>query len=192
MSLTQDIAVSPSSLGYIESHIVYIKKHKVMLDTTLAQLYGVETKVLIQAVKRNIDRFPDDFMFQLSAEEFENLRSQTVTSSGTHGGRRYFPYVFTEQGVAMLSSVLNSKQAIQVNIEIMRAFVNLRKTIDSYKELKLQIDKLEKKYDKNFKFVFEAIHQLMQPPDAGAKKLIGFSGPKEKNIKKESSKKAHK
>jgi phage regulator Rha-like protein len=178
MSLTQDTSVSPSTLGYIESHIVYIRKHKVMLDNTLAELYGVETKVLIQAIKRNIDRFPEDFMFQLSAEEFENLRSQIVTSSGTHGGRRYFPYVFTEQGVAMLSSVLNSKQAIQVNIEIMRAFVNLRKTIDSYKELKQQIGKLEKKYDKNFKFVFEAIHQLMQPPDTGEKKLIGFSEPK--------------
>lgn len=186
MSLNQNIAAPSSSLGYIESHIVYIRKHKVMLDSTLAQLYGVETKVLIQAVKRNIDRFPDDFMFQLAAEEFENLRSQIVTSSGAHGGRRYFPYVFTEQGVAMLSSVLNSKQAIQVNIEIMRAFVNLRKTIDSYKELKIKINKLEKKYDKNFKFVFEAIHQLMQPPDAGVKKIIGFSGPTQKATKKES------
>lgn len=127
----------------------------------MAILYGVQTKTLVQAIKRNIDRFPTDFMFQLTQHEFQNLRSQSVTSSW--GGRRYLPYVFTEQGVAMLSSVLHSKQAIQVNIEIMRAFVRFRQLTESHKDLKQNLQALEKKYDKQFKVIFEAIHQLMMP-----------------------------
>ncbi len=155
----------------LEQHIFYIRSERVMLDADLAILYGVQTKVLIQAVKRNIVRFPSDFMFQLTPEEFNHLRSQFVTSN--LGGRRYIPYVFTEQGVAMLSSVLHSSQAIQVNIEIMRAFVNLRQLLDTNQQLKQKIEELEKKYDKQFKGVFEAIHQLMTPPES-KKHPIGF------------------
>ena len=134
-----------------------------MLDTDLAKLYGVETRVLVQAVKRNIGRFPEDFMFQLSEGELTLLRSQSVMSNTGRGGRRYLPYAFTEQGVAMLSSVLRSKQAILVNIEIMRAFVRLRAMVFSYKELARKVDALEKKYDAQFKVVFDAIRKLMEP-----------------------------
>lgn len=143
-----------------------------MLDADLAVLYGVETKVLVQAVKRNINRFPGDFMFQLTDEEFENLRSQFVTSSW--GGRRYTPYAFTEQGVAMLSSVLHSNTAIQVNIEIVRAFVRLRRLTESHQELRQKLQALEKKYDKQFRAVFEAIDELMIPSEPSAKNPIGF------------------
>ncbi len=156
----------------IERHILLIRGEKVMLDADLAALYQVETRVLTQAVKRNIDRFPKDFMFQLSKEEFDHLRSQTVTSSW--GGRRYPPYAFTEQGVAMLSSVLRSKRAVQVNVEIMRAFVRLRQLLATNKKLEQQLDTLEQKYDKQFKVVFDAIRQLMQPPEPARKRPIGF------------------
>jgi hypothetical protein len=155
----------------IKEHIYYIRQEKVMLDADLAILYGVQTKVLIQAVKRNLERFPLDFMFQLNKAEFEALRSQTVTSKW--GGRRYFPYAFTEQGVAMLSSVLHSSHAVQVNIEIIRAFVRLREWLDGNRKLKQKIEELEKKYDGNFKVIFEAIHQLMIPPEP-KKRSIGF------------------
>src|SRR4030043_1334245 len=156
----------------IEKSILQIGGKKVMLDADLAELYGVETRVLVQAVKRNLDRFPEDFMFQLTEEQFTNLRSQIVTSSGW-GGRRYPPYVFTEQGVAMLSSVLRSSRAIQVNIEIMRAFVRLRRLLASNVELARKINDLEKKYDDQFKVVFDAIKQLMAPPEP-PKRPIGF------------------
>lgn len=156
----------------IEKSILQIGGKKVMLDADLAELYGVETRVLVQAVKRNLDRFPEDFMFQLTEEQFKNLRSQIVTSSGW-GGRRYPPYVFTEQGVAMLSSVLRSSRAIQVNIEIMRAFVRLRRLLASNVELARKINDLEKKYDDQFKVVFDAIKQLMAPPEP-PKRPIGF------------------
>ena len=173
----------------IEKSILLIRKQKVMLDSNLAELYGVETKVLVQTVKRNRERFPDDFVFQLSKEEFDNLRfhfgtssdrkggdeadlrSQTVTSSW--GGRRYPPHVFTEQGVAMLSSVLRSPRAIQVNIEIMRAFIRLRQMLASNADLAMKLDALEKKYDAQFKQVFEAIRQLMAPPEP-KRRPIGF------------------
>lgn len=135
-----------------------------MLDVDLAELYGVETKVLNQAVKRNIDRFPEDFMFKLTDEEFALLKSHSVTSS-QWGGRRYPPYTFTEQGVAMLSSVLRSPRAVQVNIEIMRSFVRLRQILASHTELKRKLDALEKKYDAQFKAVFDAIRQLMATPE---------------------------
>jgi hypothetical protein len=167
---------------FIESGIYVLRDHKVMIDSDLAHLYGVATKVLVQAVKRNISRFPDDFMFQLSIEEFAILRSQTVTSRSddiapkapeSHGGRRYPPYAFTEQGVAMLSSVLRSDQAIAVNIGIMRAFVRLRELLASNKELAARLDEMEKKYDNQLHAVFEAIRQLMSEPPPTPKK-IGF------------------
>ena len=156
----------------IERAILLIRGQKVMLDSDLADLYGVETKVLVQAVKRNLVRFPEDFMFQLSQEEFAILRSQIVTSSDW-GGRRYPPYAFTEQGVAMLSSVLRSQRAIQVNIEIMRAFIRLRKMLATHAELARKLDALEKKYDAQFKQVFDAIRQLMAPPEP-KRRTIGF------------------
>ena len=156
----------------IEKAILLVRKQKIMLDADLAALYGVETRVLVQAVKRNIERFPEDFMFQLSREEFAVLRSQSVTSSDW-GGRRYPPYAFTEQGVAMLSSVLRSQQAIQVNIEIMRAFIRLRQMLASHAALARKLDALEKKYDAQFKEVFEAIRQLMAPPEP-KRRAIGF------------------
>jgi hypothetical protein len=156
----------------IEKAILLIRKQKVMLDADLATLYGVETRVLVQAVKRNLERFPDDFMFQLSRDEFAILRSQSVTSSDW-GGRRYAPYAFTEQGVAMLSSVLHSPRAVQVNIEIMRAFIRLRQMLASNAELARKLDELEKKYDAQFKEVFEAIRQLMTPPEP-KRRPIGF------------------
>lgn len=165
----------------VERRILLIRGQKVMLDSDLAYLYVVETKALNRAVKRNRERFPEDFMFQLTPEEtgrlrFPNgtssLRSQSGTSRGW-GGRRYFPYVFTEQGVAMLSSVLRSRSAVLVNIEIMRAFVRLRAMAGSYKELAQKLDALERKYDAQFKVVFDAIRKMMEPSER-AKGRIGF------------------
>lgn len=143
-----------------------------MLDADLAALYGVETRALVQAVKRNARRFPADFVFQLDAEEWADLRSQTVISSAW-GGRRTAPYAFTEHGIAMLSSVLHSDQAIAVNIEIMRAFTRLRAMLASHGDLARKLEALERKYDGQFRVVFEAIRDLMEPP-APAKKPIGF------------------
>lgn len=150
----------------IEKKIYLIRGQNVMLDSDLAQLYGVETRVLIQAVKRNINRFPSDFMFQLTSEEFNNLRSQIVISS--HGGRRYLPYVFTEQGVAMLSSVLNSERAIKVNIAIMRVFVNIRKIVATNKVILDRLNELESKLDKKISTIFDVINmqsgvRLLEP-----------------------------
>ncbi len=147
-----------------------------MLSTDLAELYQVEPRVLVQAVKRNMDRFPKDFMFQLTKSEFADLKSQIVTSSWG-GLRRAAPYAFTEQGVAMLSSVLRSKRAIQVNIEIMRVFVRMRQMLSSSTTLAHKLDLLEKKCDKRFRIVFQAIRQLMVPPDPG-RRPIGFRTPK--------------
>jgi hypothetical protein len=143
----------------IERAIFVIRGQKVMLSTELAELYGVEPKVLVQAVKRNRERFPEDFIFQLTNQELANLKSQIVTSSWG-GLRRATPYAFTEQGVAMLSSVLRSKRAVQVNVEIMRAFVRLRKILASHADLARKLEVLEKKYDSQFKVVFDAIRQL--------------------------------
>jgi hypothetical protein len=161
-----------TSTSEVERQILLIRGEKVMLDGDLAALYQVETKVLIQAVKRNIERFPADFMFQLNPEEFDNLRSQFVTSSW--GGRRYPPYAFTERGVAMLSSVLHSSRAIQVNVEIMRAFVRLRQMLASNRKLAEQLRSLEMKYDKQFRVVFDAIRQLMAEPKPSKNRPIGF------------------
>jgi len=158
----------------IEKRILLIRDEKVMLDSDLAELYGVEIKVLNQAVKRNIERFPIDFMFQLTTEEYELLRSQFVTLKPGRGKhRKYLPYAFTEQGVAMLSSVLKSERAINVNIEIMRSFVRLRQMLASNAELARKLATLEKKYDLQFKAVFDAIRQLMAPPSKPDKQ-IGF------------------
>lgn len=170
--MTKRLSCAVLSTKEIHQRILFIRGEKVILDAHLAVLYEVQTKKLVQAVKRHINRFPVDFMFQLTQDEFENLRSQTVTSSW--GGRRHLPYVFTEQGVAMLSSVLCSKRAIQVNIEIMRAFVNLRQLMGAHKDLRQKLQVLEKKYDKQFSVVFKAIHQLMIPPVPPKKRPIGF------------------
>jgi len=156
----------------IERSILFIRGQKVMLSTHLAELYGVEPRVLVQAVKRNIERFPDDFMFQLTDEEFKNLKSQIVISSWG-GLRRANPYAFTEQGVAMLSSVLHSKRAVQVNIAIMRAFVRLREMIATRKDLARKLDAIEKKYDAQFRVVFDAIRELMSP-SVPKRRRIGF------------------
>jgi hypothetical protein len=155
----------------IEKRIYFLRKQRVMLSMDLAVLYGVQVRVLVQAVKRNLERFPSDFVFQLNLQEARNLKSQIVISSW--GGKRFPPYAFTEQGVAMLSSVLRSKRAVQVNIEIMRAFVRLREMIVSNKELAKRLDELEQKYDSQFKVVFDAIRQLMIPA-APPRRRIGF------------------
>jgi len=169
----------------IERAILLIRGHKVMLDAELAVLYGVSVGRLNEAVKRNRDRFPDDFMFQLSAAEFHNLKlqigdqtlkSQIAISSSDWGGRRHPPYAFTEQGVAMLSGVLKSKRAVKVNIEIMRAFVRLRQLLSTHKELAQKLAELERRigaHDEQIQMVFEAIRQLMTPPEPNKRK-IGF------------------
>jgi hypothetical protein len=160
----------------IESRILLFRGQRVMLSTHLAGLYGVAPKVLIQAVKRNSDRFPQDFMFQLDPEEQEILRSQTVTLRsgwGTHP--KYPPFAFTEQGVAMLASVLRSPQAVAVNIEIIRAFVRLRQLLSSNAELTRKLNALERRYDAQFSAVFEAIRKLMEPPVPPKKRRIGFA-----------------
>lgn len=156
----------------IEQAILRLRGHNVLLSSHLAALYGVEPRALVQAVKRNRERFPKDFMFQLSAREFAVLKSQSVISSWG-GARRALPYAFTEQGVAMLSSVLRSKRAVQVNIEIVRAFVRLRGLLSSHADLQRKLDDLEKEYDEKFRIVFEAIRQLMAPPDQ-KRPQIGF------------------
>jgi phage regulator Rha-like protein len=164
----------PILTEHIERNILLIRGHRVMLDTDLAILYGVPTKRLNEQVRRNKKRFPSDFMFQLTAEEVERLRSQFATSKPGRGQhRKYRPYVFTEQGVAMLSSVLHSERAIQVNIAIMRAFVQLREMIGSNKGLARRLNELEKKYDSQFRVVFEAIRALMTEPELKTKR-IGF------------------
>ena len=157
----------------IERKILLLRGKKVMLDRDLAVLYGVETKILNRAVKRNIERFPDDFIFQLSKEEYDELlRCQIGTlTRGQHS--KYLPYAFTENGVAMLSSVLNSKRAIQVNIQIMRTFTSIREMIATHKDLQKKIAEMEKKYDYQFKMVFDAIKQLLAPLEP-KKRKIGF------------------
>jgi hypothetical protein len=163
----------------IETCILLLRGQKVMLDVDLAKLYGVTTFNLNKAVKRNLDRFPEDFMFQLNYQEVRNLIFQIGISSW--GGTRKLPRAFTEQGVAMLSSVLKSKRAVQVNIEIMRAFVKLRELLASHKDLALKLAEMEKKYDSQFKVVFDAIRELMspiEPPEPTPKpRRIGFRTP---------------
>lgn len=191
MMSTQRGSPTPALLAHIERRILVIRAQKTMLDTDLATLYGVTTSALVQAVKRNLDRFPDDFMFQLNVGEWDALRSQIVISNVRRGGRRYAPYAFTEQGVAMLSSVLGSAQAIAVNIEIMRAFIRLREVIVSNKELARRLDELEKraelaawKHDSfeqhtqlQLRQIFDAIRELMAQPEPPKKRPIGFVTP---------------
>jgi len=157
----------------INSKILIIRGKKVMLDRDLAGLYGVDTRALNQAVRRNRNRFPEDFMFQLTKEEMDNWKSQIVISNKDKMGLRKRPYAFTKNGVAMLSSVLNSERAISVNIQIMRTFTKLREMLVTHKELKQKIEEMEKKYDAQFKIVFDAIRQIMTTPEAKEKK-IGF------------------
>ena len=166
----------PAQVQLIERRIYFARSQKVMSDLDLAELYGVETRVLIQAVKRNSDRFPEDFMFQLTPDETESLRSQFVISNVGRGGRRYSPYVFTEQGVAMLSSVLHSKRAIQVNIAIMRAFVKLRDYLSTHKEPAHQLEqtqRTQKEHTGHINAIWKAIQQLIEPP-LKPKRRIGF------------------
>jgi hypothetical protein len=157
----------------IERVILNLRGHHVMLDADLAAIYRVETKDLVRAVRRNPERFPADFMFQLSRKEFEDLRRHFGTSR-SWGGRRYRPYAFTEQGVAMLSSVLRSPRAVRVNVEIMRAFVKLRRILESHAGLAKKLDELEQRYDAQFRVVFDAIRELMAPATSKTRR-IGFS-----------------
>ncbi|MGH9454433.1 MAG: ORF6N domain-containing protein [Terriglobia bacterium] len=170
----------------IERQIYLVRGHKVMLDTHLAKLYGVKTFNLNKAVKRNLDRFPEDFMFQLTREEAASLKFQIgMSKPAGRGGRRTLPYVFTEQGVAMLSSVLNSKRAVQVNIVIMRAFVKLRELLSTHKEVLQKLDDLERKYqrhDAQIGVVFDAIRKLIETP-AQPKSHIGFTVPARRSSK---------
>lgn len=191
MTITDNALIPPER---IEGRILLIRGHKVMIDAHLAQLYDVETRTLVQAVKRNIQRFPGDFMFQLSVEEFAALRSQTVISNIGRGGRRTAPYAFTEQGVAMLSSVLGSPRAVTVNIEIMRTFVRVRELAITHHDLAKQLNALEEKTEAmamqhdsfarntraQLKQVFDAIRELMTPPEPQKKRPIGFMTGEEK------------
>ena len=172
------MSITPSSTilaERIENRIFLLRGEKVMFDFHLAELYGVETKALKRAVQRNLERFPDDFMFQIEREEFANLRCQIGTSSSGYGGTRYLPFAFTEQGVAMLSSVLGSPRAVQVNIAIVRAFVKLRRMLSTHVELARKLTALERKYDEQFKAVFDAIRALMSDDEVpAANREIGF------------------
>ena len=186
----------------IQSRILSLREQRVMLDADLAQLYGVETRVLVQAIKRNAARFPADFMFQLSPEEFANLRSQFVISSSGYGGRRYAPYAFTEQGVAMLSTVLSSERAVAVNIEIMRTFVRVRELANTHKDLakrlaeiefkteslELQHDTFSRNTRNQLKQIFEALRELAAPavPPESPKRPIGFITHEDKKTPKAS------
>jgi len=180
------LALKPENIVRL---VFFVRGEKVMFDADLAKLYGVSTKALNQAFRRNKQRFPSDFAFQLSSAEYDNLKSQIVTSSAgganlrsqivtssSHGGRRRPPYAFTEQGVAMLSSVLRSARAVEVNIAIMRTFVQLRRLMDTNRDLARKIEALEEKYDEQFAVVFEAIKQLIAPPEP-PRRRIGFHEP---------------
>lgn len=181
MNADAEPTASPTlALESVAGRILVVRGQRVLLDQDLAQLYGVATKVLVQAVKRNIERFPEDFAFRLSADEFSALRSRIVTSSW--GGRRFAPFVFTEQGVAMLSGVLNSPRAIAVNIEVMRTFVRLREMLGSNKALAARFDELERKlagHDHAIASILEAIRSLMAAPSP-PRRPIGFVPPKDR------------
>jgi hypothetical protein len=161
------------SLEHIANKIFWIRGKKVMMDRDLAALYGVETRVLNQAVQRNSERFPNDFMFQLTKGEMENWKSQIVISNREKMGLRKTPYVFTEQGVAMLSSVLKSKKAIEVNISIIRSFLRLREILATHKDLVEKIEKMERKYDRQFKLIFDVMQRVLDEKQK-PKQLIGF------------------
>jgi hypothetical protein len=172
-----ELVVAPA----IEKRILVVRGRQVMLDEDLADLYGVETRVLVQQVKRNAKRFPRDFMFQLTSAEAEALRSQIVISNEGRGGRRYAPYVFTEQGVAMLSGVLRSDRAIAVNIEIMRVFVELRRVASSYAAIEKRLEEIERElggHDEQLNQIFMTLRQLISPPDR-PKRPVGFRPPED-------------
>jgi hypothetical protein len=186
--VTKKSDVTAVAAGAVQGKILVIRDRQVMLDQTLAELYDVESGALTRAVRRNKERFPDDFMFQLSKEEWGNLKRQSGVSSSGHGGRRFAPYAFTEQGVAMLSSVLRSKRAIAVNIEIMRAFVEIRRTAANFKEIEKRIEELDEKTDnklaeheKHLVTIFTVLKELATPPPK-KKHPIGFAAtqPEEK------------
>jgi hypothetical protein len=179
-----EIDAVASSRESIERRIFVVRGLCVMLDHDLADLYGVETGALVRAMKRNSARFPEDFAFQLRVEEWDNLRCQFGISSEAHGGRRFVPYVFTEQGVAMLSSVLRSKRAVAVNIEIMRTFVALRRVVEVRDALRRKLDELEKRFenklaehDAQLAQVFSVLRELVVPPPLPKKRAIGFTPP---------------
>ena len=164
-------------LGSVTSKIYLIRGKRVMFDSDLSELYSVKTKSLNLAVRRNLERFPSDFMFQLTSDEVEALRFQNETSKKGRGGRRYLPYVFTQEGVAMLSGILNSPRAVQANLLIMRAFIKLREMVATNELIRQKIEELERKYekhDKQFKVVFQALRDLLEPPKISKKKPIGF------------------
>ena len=168
---------------FIEHKIYLIRGHKVMLDSDLAELYEVPTKVLNQTGRRNLDRFPLDFMFQLNSDELENLRSQIVTSNAGHGGRRYPPYVFTEHGVAMLSSVLTSKRAVALNILIIRAFVRLREYLATHQDLARKLELIEhtqQEHGAHIQQIYDYIEKLQEPAPEVPKRRIGFADPGER------------
>lgn len=171
MHATSKYSIVPT--GLISQKIFFARGTRIMLDADLARLYGVATKNLNKAVKRNANRFPSDFMFQLSSSEMQNLRFQIGTSKIGRGGRRYTPYAFTEQGIAMLSTVLRSSRAVQVNIAIMRTFVRLREMLAPHEELRRKIEVMEKRYDARFQAVFETIRQMLETP-VPTKRPIGF------------------
>lgn len=180
--MTKSKAAALVPIERITNSILVLRGYKVLLDADLAALYGVATKALLQAVKRNQERFPQDFMLRLTAAEWVNLRSQFVTSNDGRGGRRYAPYAFTEQGVAMLSSVLKSSRAIAVNVEIMRTFVRMRELLASNKELAQKLAELERKistHDRAIVGILKTIHELMNPPQP-VKRPIGFVYPQER------------
>jgi len=187
MQMPSQNAIVPPAL--ISQKIFFVRGTRVMLDADLARLYGVATKNLNKAVKRNASRFPSDFMFQLSPKELHSLGFQSGTSKPGRGGRRYVPYAFTEQGVAMLSSVLRSSRAVQVNVAIMRTFVRLREMLITHEELRRKIDAMEKRYDARFQAVFETIRQMLETP-IPAKKPIGFHARLEFSRKSHGSAKA--
>ena len=167
----KELIVSPERIVHA---ILLMRGQRVILDSDLAKLYGVTTKRLNQQVRRNNDRFPPDFMFQLTAEVTEVLRSQFATSNQGRGGRRYAPYVFTEHGAIMAASVLNSPRAIDVSVQVVRAFVKLREMLATHKDLARKLEELERKYDAQFKVVFDAIRQLMAPPPEPNRGKFGF------------------
>ena len=173
--MRKNLAIVPTEI--IERKIYLVRGTKVMFDSDLAKLYEIETKFFNRAVKRNKDRFPVDFMFQLTEKESQNLRFQIGTSSSGYGGRRYFPYVFTEHGVAMLSSVLNSKRAVQINIAIVKAFIKLRELLATHKDLILEIDKIKKEQkgqNKKIQSIISIINQMLNPPVNENKEPMGF------------------
>jgi hypothetical protein len=156
---------------FVENAILLVRGERVILDADLAKLYGVTTARLNQQVKRNLERFPSDFMFELTKKEYESLMLQIATSSVTHGGRRKLPFVFTEHGAIMAANVLNSKTAVQASVQVVRAFIRLRQMLTSNAELARKLSDLERKYDSQFRVVFDAIRQLMTPPEPQRKQI---------------------